>query len=108
MVIKLCERLPTVQIRDLVQGLYGMHATAAVRLSDHLVDTCGCHKHIADCLISGWVRKTSPSIQGMASDCGIPYHQAQREHDRAMGTLRGWDRMATEMLRVWMEARGWI
>ena len=108
MVINVVEHLPTSQIRCLVQALYGLHATAAVHLSEAIADTAGCHLHIAQALLAGWVKKTSPSIPAMASDCGLSRHQAEREYHNAMGTLRGWDRMATEMLRVSFEDRGWI
>ncbi len=108
MVLKIVDHLPTRQIRALVQALYGMHKTAAVELADAISDTSGCHLHIAHCLIVAWVKKTSPSIPAMASDCGISRYQADREYHNALGVARGWDRMANEMLRVSFEGRGWI
>ncbi len=107
-IMGIVERLPTEHIRCHVMALYGYHCTARVRLIDLLTECAKCERQIADAIIADWIGKTARSVTRLASDCGLPRRESERQYHDGQGVLRGWDRLATEMLRVSFEGRGWL
>ncbi|MGC9216639.1 hypothetical protein [Acidithiobacillus sp.] len=108
MIITVVEHLPTEQLRTHVMATYGFHQTALYRESELVRDTSGCSLHVAQATLAAWVKHDTPSMNWLAHDAGLPRREAERQYQCALGTMRGWDKLATSMLAEAFEARGWI